>query len=386
MGRAGDASGSHSPEAPDTRFSPLYAPNGLIIGEGALAAEIGVDVLQNGGTAVDAIVATLGVGLVEGYWSRDPMLLSGIVDMPAEPQPLSIRSTARNLHQLLAVLQTVLLSFGSRSLYDLLRPATSYIRVGLPGKRPSRQDEERALAFERSEWIEPLPEPVGWREAWRLEAGDLALFGSPAPRLTELDDLLRRLLDAPVSSVRGEPDWLIQLIETTGRFEQRTEGLGEELEEPARSGAWSLSATAVDHRGMTASIGIGGGASPSCSRHLIIRRRDRPVFVLAASDQRPGALAQVLMNRFVRELPLQASVEAPRIRPSGVNGRPTSAGVEEGFPRGLLEALKNAGVDTTTQARWAPQQGVVQAVEINRQAGMLIGATDPRGRGQASGY
>ena len=49
-----------------TRFLPVVAKNGMVVGPEKLAAEVGKQILQRGGNAIDAAVAT-GFALAVSY-------------------------------------------------------------------------------------------------------------------------------------------------------------------------------------------------------------------------------------------------------------------------------------------------------------------------------
>jgi gamma-glutamyltranspeptidase/glutathione hydrolase len=147
----------------DSRYPLRAVPNGMVAASHYLAAEVGVDVLENGGTAVDAAVAAaavlcvvyphctgIGGDLLAIVWpdqSERPIGLdasggvptSALTELSAGERPAHSLVSVSNLRPYIPAAPGVVAGwvalldrFGTRSLYDLLIPAEEYAQHGVP--------------------------------------------------------------------------------------------------------------------------------------------------------------------------------------------------------------------------------------------------------------
>lgn len=146
-------------ENPHQSRSVVIAKNGIVATSQPLAAQAGLDILQAGGNAVDAAVATSAMlGLVEPmscgiggdlfciYWDADTQQLYGLNASGRSPYSLNLEVFAeRGLTEIPAYSplawsvpgcvdgwDQLLTRFGRRSLAEVLRPAISYAKEGFP--------------------------------------------------------------------------------------------------------------------------------------------------------------------------------------------------------------------------------------------------------------
>ena len=107
-------------------------------------------------------------------------------------------------------------------------------------------------------------------------------------------------------------------------------------------------------------------------------------------DFQPQCGIQMLTKLIDGGLPPQDAVESPRWHsfpgtdPSTIN-RPGELRVEAGMPDDTIRDLTRMG-HNVVQNPLGAYHGVVQLIARDRQRGTLVGASDPRGDGQAVGY
>ena len=107
-------------------------------------------------------------------------------------------------------------------------------------------------------------------------------------------------------------------------------------------------------------------------------------------DFQPQCGIQMLTKLIDAGLPPQDAVESPRWHsfpgtdPATVN-RPGELRVEAGMPEDTIRDLTRMGHNVVAN-RLGAYHGVVQLIARDRQRGTLVGASDPRGDGQAVGY
>ena len=107
-------------------------------------------------------------------------------------------------------------------------------------------------------------------------------------------------------------------------------------------------------------------------------------------DFQPQCGIQMLTKLIDGGLPPQYAVESPRWHsfpgtdPSTIN-RPGELRVEAGMPDDTIRDLTRMG-HNVVQNPLGAYHGVVQLIARDRQRGTLVGASDPRGDGQAVGY
>ncbi len=107
-------------------------------------------------------------------------------------------------------------------------------------------------------------------------------------------------------------------------------------------------------------------------------------------DQQAQWNTQMITNVIDHGMSLQAAVEAPRFHSfpgtDPVNlGRPSVVKAENRVPETTRQVLMQLGHTVETLGAWGGG-GAVQLIQIDRQKGVLCGATDPRPGGLALGY
>lgn len=107
-------------------------------------------------------------------------------------------------------------------------------------------------------------------------------------------------------------------------------------------------------------------------------------------DQQAQWNTQIISNVIDHGMPLQEAIEAPRFHSfpgtDPVNlGRPPVVKAEERVPEATREALTRLGHTVETLGAWGGG-GAVQLIQLDRENGVLRGATDPRPGGLALGF
>src|SRR5262249_14368736 len=87
----------------------------------------------------------------------------------------------------------------------------------------------------------------------------------------------------------------------------------------------------------------------------------------------PQALAQVILNMYVREMTVQEAIEYPRIRHDA--GRDIS--YESRFSEDVIRVLERQEFSGTNVGPWARPMGGVNAIRRSSD-GLLLGGADPR--------
>lgn len=138
---------------------------------------------------------------------------------------------------------------------------------------------------------------------------------------------------------------------------------------------------------------VAPGKTPlsSMSPTIVIDPDGRPLFTLGCPGGTGifGAVKQVIMNIIDHDMDLQEAIEQPRIRviPRGLLLDTVSILIEGGIDASVVDDLKAMGYDNLdvfdTLARTFASP---QAVYVDYDRGLLIGAADPRRSGRAIGY
>ncbi|GEM_PF-6500212 len=153
----------------------LLAPSGILACRSLVGSQVGIDVLENGGTALDGALAAWAVELagqgdpVLEQRSRLTLLISPEL---GDGGYFTAHGWNVDIADSFPQVAAWLLRFGSRSLYDLARPAAGYAGRGLPtagGLRTSPRLHELLSNLEQvsqrpTEWAAAEPVLVhGWR-------------------------------------------------------------------------------------------------------------------------------------------------------------------------------------------------------------------------------
>ena len=124
----------------------------------------------------------------------------------------------------------------------------------------------------------------------------------------------------------------------------------------------------------------------------MIHRDGQPWLVggTPGGDQQAQWNTQIISNVIDHGMSLQEAVEAPRFHSfpgtDPVNlGRPPVVKAEERVPEATREALTRLGHTVETLGAWGGG-GAVQLIQLDREKGVLRGATDPRPGGLALGF
>jgi gamma-glutamyltranspeptidase/glutathione hydrolase len=110
------------------------------------------------------------------------------------------------------------------------------------------------------------------------------------------------------------------------------------------------------------------------------------VFGTMGGDGQPQIQLQVLLNRVVFGMDLQAAIEAPRFIFAPIVGAPNRLLVEARIPEQSQRELRAEGFEVVALDGWSSQMGHAQAIHRRPEDGLLEGAADPRGDGAAMGY
>jgi gamma-glutamyltranspeptidase/glutathione hydrolase len=116
---------------------------------------------------------------------------------------------------------------------------------------------------------------------------------------------------------------------------------------------------------------------------------DRPWLAYGnmGGEGQPQSQAAVLTRVVDFGYDLQAAIEAPRWLLGRTWGARSSAlHLDNRIPAASIEALRSIGHPVNILPDWSEQLGHAQAVAIDRQRGILLGAADPRGDGAAVGF
>lgn len=346
-----------------TRYSPIFAPNGMVIAGSALPAQAGIDVLQNGGSAVDGAVAALAT-LLNSEFRPEPGTLLAIIWAGANQPVLGLAHRCEGADEVVAQLHVIVGRFGVRSLYDLLRPAS--VLVEGSGQETEARIWKRAMGSDSAIPSQLDARPATLTPLERVTMGDLAFLTSPGDRVQE------PALE-PVSGGEIPEAILTSLLRKhAGRSSDRPTVFGTNR---------IAQAAAVDHRGMVSSLAWVPLTVAANGCHVLVLERDRPKLVAGASLAAPSVVTQVALGRLFRGMSLQAAVEFARVSLGD-----TGVSVERGLPSPLAEGWRAHGIPIENVPRWNGVVGAVQAVEVDRTHGLLIGCADPRGTGSAAGY
>ena len=124
----------------------------------------------------------------------------------------------------------------------------------------------------------------------------------------------------------------------------------------------------------------------------MIHRDGQPWLVggTPGGDQQAQWNTQMISNVIDHGMSLQEAVEAPRFHSfpgtDPVNlGRPPVVKAEDRVPEATREALTRLGHTVETLGAWGGG-GAVQLIQLDREKGVLRGATDPRPGGLALGF
>jgi hypothetical protein len=117
-----------------TRYPEILAPIGMVAGAHALAVQSGVHLLENGGTAADACVASAAAGALLTGYPTAAISIDVVVYSGRHECPLAIQQLSASTESLLAVWHSLLKRFGHRSLYDIALDTLRYA-AGTPGSR-----------------------------------------------------------------------------------------------------------------------------------------------------------------------------------------------------------------------------------------------------------
>jgi gamma-glutamyltranspeptidase/glutathione hydrolase len=124
----------------------------------------------------------------------------------------------------------------------------------------------------------------------------------------------------------------------------------------------------------------------------MVHRKGQPWIVggTPGGDQQAQWNTQMISNLVDHGMPLQQAVEAPRFHSfpgtDPVNlGREPVVKAEDRVPAATLEALRGLGHKVETLGNWGGG-GSVQLIQLDRENGVLRGATDPRPGGLALGF
>jgi len=387
-----------------TRYPVILAPNGVIASGSMAAGQAGLDVLESGGTATDAAVASLAVALAHDGLPGPDWTMSFLVASSWDLAPETALATGHDPADALVVWHSLLDRFGTRSLYDLLRPDSGYgacpisVRGAVNDWRPAF---ESAESLTRGAGL-----TLGSSETCTI--GGFNVF-SGSPRIVSV-------LEAGYQAV------------TRGSERREAPSLGGFLDallvpDLGRTRDSSLSVAnvlAADHRGMVTSLSMGSGLVAVTDSQLILQGpvaapAVASVLALSASLGGPAALAQVACQYLNRARTgtegnslhhLQRWIEAPRLAlPSNPaeNESPEVTSnsvclVEEGFsgmgaarpdnlgePRDQLGDF-HRGLLLRPARRWDPRLGIVQAIGADRRHGLFVASADPRGHCDAAGY
>jgi gamma-glutamyltranspeptidase/glutathione hydrolase len=100
------------------------------------------------------------------------------------------------------------------------------------------------------------------------------------------------------------------------------------------------------------------------------------------ADRQVQTNVQVLTNIVDLGLDPQAAVDAPRWSV----GRGQTLELEEGFPEAVRAELAARGHTLTSLGAWFPLAGRAQLIAVDPESNARVGASDPRGEGQAQGF
>ena len=352
----------------ETRYSPIYAPNSLVIARSMSASQVGLNILQNGGAASDAAVAALAVDIATLVLSR-PWHLSGMLMESFDSTPRAFSGRGETQMDLFGIFQELLRAYGTRSLMDLV-----------PGLSENQGSWEEMVALDTKN---ARDETLGWRK----QAGTVCNDGSSEQTTVFGSTSFAAGMNALhlEASESIEAEHLLDLV---------VELASDDDIEP---GAEILQVMAVDHRGMAVTAAICPSAGQAEDSQIIVQARESTLLGVATAGG-AGTLAAVLMpgknggptRTSVARLAgnpinLQARVERPRYRLTRKGGR-VLATVEESVAPEVIEWFTNRGWEIKTVPRWSNLVGAVQMIQIDRRHGLLVGAVDPRGSSHAAGY
>lgn len=114
--------------------------------------------------------------------------------------------------------------------------------------------------------------------------------------------------------------------------------------------------------------------------------RPELVFGTMGGDAQPQIQLQILLNHLLWGMDVQEAIESPRFIYSPTEASPGRVLVEGRFDSATDWQFRELGLDAVVIEDWSSLMGHAQAIRIDHQKGLLIGAADPRGDGQAIGY
>ncbi len=352
-----------------SRYLEILAPNGAITSPLPLATQAGVDILQNGGTAADAVAAAFCVMLV-----REAGLLMADVAIDGfiwDPSPSVLNRVRFRGQGAVDGLASILMRFGTRSLYDLAREAESYGKsaLGLAWSADTAfagqlgELELKSLGH-RGERAELLVDPC--------RPGDVSVS---APSADE-EEVAREL--ARILARESDQDLLSRLAKLAGPISTRERATGEVDAEA--SGVQSI---AADHRGIIVSLAVSKREANSSPFQVVICEDGYPVIWTGELGRNPLAAIEVACMAQQNGLRIQSAAEAPRVRAARDQAHFVG---EETFDIKTELSLASALHIAISDKRWDARQGCVQGIAVDRRRGLIHAAADPRLGGQAAGY
>jgi gamma-glutamyltranspeptidase len=299
----------------------------MVAGAHALGVQSGLHVLQNGGTAADACVASAAVGaLLTGFPT------AGIsIDIVAYPGrhncPLAIHEQSASTGSLLAVWHSLLKRYGHRSLYDIaldaLRYATHIPDLGTSGEpvavSPTAQKEAR------HDYIRQLGTSETLRNRddghlWRAESAGLS--------------------------------WVERAPKVLSSFEVEREEINSSAQLSATD-VQTLHAGAVDHWGMGVSMILTSREPDDASTtivhfpsHYLALSQGEPALLGGQTGRGHGlVLSRVLSNILAEGMGVQAGVEAAAVshRSDDVHEEVATTIIAIDRTRGLLVGGQSPG-------------------------------------------
>jgi len=260
-----------------TQYSPLYGPNGALVSASAHGSQAGIDVLRNGGTAMDAAVAAFWVDAAH-HGRLESKSLAVIVWPRLDSPALGVTAPAGTDERVETICLALLRDHGSRSLYDLQRSAAAL-------RQSSRPPVARALRP-----LPPSPDAPSPTAGAEQPAGTVSAEGRRSktevdwrhPRETEIDSIRTRTIE-PVAVGNAA-----SAVPT-----------GKSAESPA-------AVLAVDHRGMVVALSLG----PSAHEQIAIASTDDWVIAFGADHSTQTELTPILDCLRKGDRPLGPSLQS----------------------------------------------------------------------------
>ncbi|HZT96162.1 MAG TPA: gamma-glutamyltransferase [Chloroflexota bacterium] len=110
------------------------------------------------------------------------------------------------------------------------------------------------------------------------------------------------------------------------------------------------------------------------------------VFGSMGGDAQPQIHLQMLLNHYVFGMEIQQAIEAPRFVFAPSKDGTSRILLESRFPSEVADHLSTLGHDVDIVEGWSSSMGHAQAIRLDRETGLRLGAADPRGDGAALGY